>query len=85
MKPRPDPLIVATKRIRSRTTLGQLEALLAERRKTRARITRALTQLDKLDARIAALGKAMALPLFETQLQSQISRSSTDSTDAHTT
>lgn len=64
----PDPLVVATKRARARTTLGRLEALLVERAAARRRLTTALTRLDLVEKKIAALGRTLAEARFASDL-----------------
>jgi len=67
-KPKVDPMIAATKRIRAKTTLGQLEKLLAERAKAQRRVTLARDRLDLINRNIAKLAQTMAEQRFESDL-----------------
>ena len=68
-KPKDDPLIAATKRIRSRTTLGQLEKLLAERSAAQRRVTCARDRLDAINRRIAKVAQTLAQSVFDRELE----------------
>jgi hypothetical protein len=67
-KPKVDPMITATKRIRAKTTLGQLEKLLSERAKAQRRVTLARDRLDLINRNIAKLAQTMAEQRFESDL-----------------
>ena len=67
-QPKVDPMIAATKRIRAKTTLGQLEKLLAERAKAQRRVTLARDRLDLINRNIAKLAQTMAEQRFESDL-----------------
>ena len=67
-KPKVDPMIAATKRIRAKTTLGQLEKLLAERAKAQRRVTLARDRLDLINRNIAKLAQTMAEQRFDSDL-----------------
>jgi hypothetical protein len=67
-QPKVDPMITATKRIRAKTTLGQLEKLLAERAKAQRRVTLARDRLDLINRNIAKLAQTMAEQRFESDL-----------------
>lgn len=67
-QPKVDPMIAATKRIRAKTTLGQLEKLLAERAKAQRRVTVARDRLDLINRNIAKLAQTMAEQRFESDL-----------------
>ena len=67
-QPKVDPMIAATKRIRAKTTLGQLEKLLAERAKAQRRVTLARDRLDLINRNIAKLAQSMAEQRFESDL-----------------
>lgn len=67
-QPKVDPMIAATKRIRAKTTLGQLEKLLAERAKVQRRVTLARDRLDLINRNIAKLAQTMAEQRFESDL-----------------
>ena len=67
-QPKVDPMITATKRIRAKTTLGQLEKLLAERAKAQRRVTLARDRLDLINRNIAKLAQSMAEQRFESDL-----------------
>lgn len=68
VKPKVDPMVAATKRIRAKTTLGQLEKLLAERAKAQRRVTLARDRLDLINRNIAKLAQSMAEQRFESDL-----------------
>lgn len=67
-QPKVDPMIAATKRIRAKTTLGQLEKLLAERAKAQRRVTLARDRLDLINRNIAKLAQTMAEQRFDSDL-----------------
>lgn len=67
-QPKVDPMIAATKRIRAKTTLGQLEKLLAERAKAQRRVTLARDRLDLINRNIAKLAQSMAEQRFDSDL-----------------
>ena len=67
-QPKVDPMITATKRIRAKTTLGQLEKLLAERAKAQRRVTLARDRLDLINRNIAKLAQTMAEQRFDSDL-----------------
>lgn len=67
-KPKVDPMVAATKRIRAKTTLGQLEKLLADRAKAQRRVTLARDRLDLINRNIAKLAQTMAEQRFDSDL-----------------
>jgi hypothetical protein len=68
-KPKVDPMIAATKRIRAKTTLGQLEKLLADRAKAQRRVTLSRDRLDLINRNIAKLAQTMAEQRFDSDLE----------------
>jgi hypothetical protein len=75
-KPRPpvDPMVRATKRIRSRTTVGRLEALALEQAKWRRRATFAQNKLQDLQKEIQLIAQQLAHERFQHELDTHSSR-----------